>query len=251
MEYNNQIQHVYLYMDDSGKISKYEDYAIFAGIVFHTNKEKSEFVNKYRSICKDINCNYCNKFEWECDNECPEIKANHISNGHRRRFMQLSKKYTTFGTVIYNKNLKSDIVNRKASKGRFSEYAQRRLIKMTIKHLISLGAILPDQPIYLHINIDEMPTKSNGYYTLQEGLYEELKHGIINWNYGKTFKPIVFGDLQVQVTYKDSKYDYGIQMADIIANTIRRTFVFNNNWFDSYNYVLNNLKIDIFLRLPN
>ena len=30
---NSNIQHVYLYMDDSGKISKSEDYAIFAGIV--------------------------------------------------------------------------------------------------------------------------------------------------------------------------------------------------------------------------
>lgn len=34
-------QHVYLYMDDSGKISKYEDCAIFVEIVFENNSQKS------------------------------------------------------------------------------------------------------------------------------------------------------------------------------------------------------------------
>ena len=46
------IQHIYINMDDSGKISKYEDFAIFAGIIFKNSNEKSKFINKYKSIIK-------------------------------------------------------------------------------------------------------------------------------------------------------------------------------------------------------
>ena len=165
--------------------------------------------------------------------------------------MQLTKQFSTFGTVIYNKNLKPDIVNRHASKGRFTEYALRRIIKETLINLIKENIIDPYKPVFLHVNIDEMPTKSNGYYSLNEGLYEEFIHGIVNWDYGKRFKPILFNKLQVQVNYKDSKQDVCIQIADIIANTIRRTFIFNNNWFDSQKYIIDVLKIDVLLRLPN
>lgn len=238
-------------MDDSGKISKYEDYAIFAGIVFNSNSEKSEFSNKYKSIIKSIKCNYCHEDISNCDSKCDEVKAAHISNSDRRRIMELSKKYTTFGTVIYVKNLQSDIVTRMQSKGRFNEYAQRRVIKKTVSHLISTNIIDPYKPVYLHVNIDEMPTKTNGYYTLREGLREELISGIMNFNYQKTFPPILHSSFEIDVIYRDSKYDVGIQMADIIANTIRRTFVFNNNWFDSYNYIIDKLQINVLLRLPN
>lgn len=244
-------QHIYLYMDDSGKISTKEEYAIFAGIIFKTKQEKNEFINKYRTIIKDIKCNYCNEDIKECEKGCPEVKGNMISNSDRRRIMQLSKKFTTFGTVIYNGNLKEDILKRAPSKGRFVEYAQRRLIKKIVIHLKNKKLIDPNKSIYLHINIDEMPTKTNGYYELKEGLYEELKHGIQNWNYGKSFPPVVYGALTIDVIYKDSKYDYGIQMADIVAGTIRRTFVFNHNWFTSRDYILNKLQIDVLLRLPN
>lgn len=81
-------QHIYLYMNDSGKISKYEDYAIFAGIVFHDNKEKSEFTNKYKSIKESIKCRYCKQINNECDKTgCPEVKAASIKNKDRRRII--------------------------------------------------------------------------------------------------------------------------------------------------------------------
>ena len=245
------IQHIYLNMDDSGKISRFEDCSIFAGIVFTNSDEKSSFVNKYKSIIKNIKCNYCENNNSNCNNDCPEIKGINISNTNRRQLMNLSKKYITFASITYNKNLNSNIINDVGSKGRFCEYAQRRIIKQTIKHLINAKIIDPNKPIYLHVNIDEMPTKSNGYYSLKDGLIEELKYGIRNYNYGITFKPIVNSSLEVQVLYKDSKYDSSIQMADIIANTVRRQFVFNNSWVEFYDYLSNKLNIDVILRLPN
>lgn len=192
-------QHIYLYMDDSGKISKYEDYAVFAGIVFTNSAEKSEFTNKYKSIIKDIRCHYCDQNCLSCDNNCPEVKAIHIDNTDRRRILNLSKSYVTFGTIILNRNVHNDIINRPASKGRFIEYSQRRIIKYTVQYLINNNVIDPNRPIYLHINIDEMPTKTNGYYTLREGIREEFLYGIINFNYQKQFSPIVFDRFECAV----------------------------------------------------
>lgn len=243
-------QHIYLYMDDSGKISKFEDYAVFAGIVFKDTKEKSKFSNMYRSIINSIKCKYCDEPANGCSCNCPEIKAFSIKTSDRRRIIKLSKEYTTFFTSIYNKNLRGYIINDKRSKGRFNEYAQRRLIKTTINHLISLNVINPNLPLYLHINIDEMPTKSNGYYTLRDGLIEELKHGIQNFNYGVYHRPIIYGDLKLEVVYKDSKKDLGIQMADILANTVRHSFVINNNWFDTSQYLKEKCHFNVLLRLP-
>lgn len=245
------IQHIYINMDDSGKISKYEDFAIFAGIIFKNSNEKSKFINKYKSIIKNIKCQYCNNEISSCNHICPEIKGIIISNKDRRRLINLSKQFTTFSTIIYNKNLSSEIITNKNSKGRFSEYAQRRIIKNSVNYLIKDKSINPNMPIYLHINIDQMPTKSNGYYSLREGLIEELKYGIINYNYAKCFKPIIYGDLQVEVIYKDSKKDCAIQMADIIANTIRQTFVITSDWDSANKKLKENFKIDIILRLPN
>lgn len=250
MEEKN-VQHIYLFMDDSGKISKYEDYAVFGGIVFSDSNEKSMFMNKYRSVIKEIKCSYCQFEIGSCSNTCPEIKGINIKNSDRRRLLNLSGSFTTFGAVIMNKMVRSDIINRVASKGRFAEYSQRRLIKKVVENLISRKIIDPDKDVYLHINIDEMPTKTNGYYTLQEGLFEELKHGIINFNYAVSFPAIINGNLEVQVIYKDSSKDCCIQMADIIANTIRRTLIVNNNWFDSYEYFKKIIKLDVVLRLPN
>ena len=139
----NDTQHVYLYMDDSGKISISEDYSIFAGIVFYDKAQKSEFANKYRSIRNAIKCNYCRHNKGECIVNCPEIKGIMLNKRDRRRIIALSKKFTTFGTIIYNKALHADIVRRKQSKGRFTEYAQKRIVKATIKHLISRRIIVP------------------------------------------------------------------------------------------------------------
>ena len=246
------MQHIYIYMDDSGKISNHEEIAIFAGIVFSTNEEKSTFYNKYNSILKDVKCDYCPQNTSVCDSKCIEIKGNgSLSNSDRRRFIQLSKQFKTFATVIFNRNIFPEIRNNASSKGRFIEYSQRRVIKSIVEHLINDNVIDPQQDLCININIDEMPTKSNGYYSLEDGIYEELAVGILNFDYGKQFPKVIYGNLKVKVVYKDSKYDLGIQMADIIANSIHRAFVFNSNWFETKKYLTDKLGINVLLRLPN
>ena len=215
-----------------------------------SQEEKHKFINFYKSIVKKMKCSYCSQDGTVCDKECPEIKGSLIKPVDRRRILNLSKKYFTFGTVIFNKNVYSSILNNPSSKGRFTEYVLRRTIKKIVLDLIGNKALDPSCPIYLHINIDEMPTKSNGYYSLKDGLMEELKYGIKNYDYGVFFNPIINGDLFVEVRYKDSSKDYGVQMADIIANTIRKSMYTNPNWFETRDYLQSKIKIDELLKMP-
>ena len=71
-----------------------------------------------------------------------------------------------------------------------------------MKGLIKERRIDADKAIRLIINIDEQTTKTNGYYNLRDGIYEELKYGINNFNYGCVYKPVVNSDLDVRVCYQ-------------------------------------------------
>lgn len=78
------------------------------------------------------------------------------------------------------------------------------------------------KPIRLIINIDQQSTKSNGYYNLHDGLIEELKYGIVNFNYSSLIKPIIYSDLDILISYQDSGKSYVVQAADLLAGTIRK-----------------------------
>ena len=71
-------------------------------------------------------------------------------------------------------------------------------------------------------DIDEQSTKSNGYYNLHDGLLEELKYVITNYNYEMKIKPIIYSKLEIIITYQDSRKSYVVQSADLLAGTIRR-----------------------------
>ena len=67
-------------------------------------------------------------------------------------------------------------------------------------------------------------TKSNGYYNLKDSIYEELVNGIINFDYSKTYKPILNNELIIKLNTYDSKYNLGIQSADIISHYLHSKF---------------------------
>lgn len=95
-------------------------------------------------------------------------------------------------------------------------------IMKLMKFLISDEKIDPNKPIRLIINIDQQSTKSNGYYNLHDGLIEELKYGIVNFNYSSLIKPIIYSDLDILISYQDSGKSYVVQAADLLAGTIRK-----------------------------
>lgn len=214
-----EIQEIYINLDDSGKLTNKEKISVYGGIVFLSKKEKDKFITQYRKMINDIKCSYCNA----CNKKCPEIKNTNIKPSDKRRIMNYLKKYYIIALVIKNDLVYNHIKESKSAKGRFIDYSIRRMIKEIIKNLIKHKSLDPNKPIRLIINIDEQSTKSNGYYNLQDGLFEELKYGILNYNYSKKLEPIIHNELEIKVSYQDSGKSYVVQAADLLAGTIRKT----------------------------
>ena len=107
------------------------------------------------------------------------------------------------------------------------DYALKLLIKNTVRALIKEQKINPNLPVRLVINVDEQPTKSNGYYDLKGGIVEELQHGIYNYNYSVMYKPILNSSLEVVLHYQKSDKSFLIQASDLVAGTVRRLYLDN------------------------
>lgn len=73
--------------------------------------------------------------------------------------------------------------------------------------------------------MDQESSKTNGKYKLDEGIYEELIKGIINYNYGFTSIPILFNELTIKIYSQNSKDSIIIQASDLIANNIWRNMI--------------------------
>lgn len=225
MKNENNYQEIYINLDDSGKLNTNEKVCVYAGIVFLSKKEKDKFITQYRKIINEMKCSYCNQNIENCKKNCTEIKNTNIKNVDKRRLMNYINNYYTIALVINNENVYSHIINNKASRGRYIDYTIRRLIKSTIEELISSNKIDPYKNTKLIINIDEQSTKSNGYYNLKDGLMEELLHGIVNYNYGIIHDKVLYGNLDISLTYQDSGKSYSVQASDLIAGTARRKFL--------------------------
>lgn len=217
-------QEIYINLDDSGKLTNKEKISVYGVLLFLSKKEKDKFITQYRTIINDIKCSYCNA----CNKKCPEIKNTNIKNGDKRRIMNYLNRYYTIALVVENDNVYDYIKQSKSAKGRLIDYSLRRLIKEIIKTLIKKEKIDPNKAIRLIINIDQQSTKSNGYYNLHDGLIEELKHGISNYNYFSQKVPIIFSDLEVKISYQDSGKSYVVQAADLLAGTIRKKAIDNS-----------------------
>ena len=228
---DKKFQIIYINIDDSGKLVNTEKVSIYAGLVFTSKKEKDKFITQYRSIVENIKCKYCNKNISICLNNksCPELKHNMLKQKHNRQLMNYIKKYSILCCIINNDKVYPNIKDNTASRGRFLDYCLKLLIKQTIKALIKENKINANLPVKLIINIDEQTTKTNGYYNLRDGIFEELKYGISNYNYGKFHKPIVNSDLEVIVSYQKSEKSYLIQASDLIAGTARKLYLNNIN----------------------
>lgn len=112
----------------------------------------------------------------------------------------------------------------KKSRQRFKDYALRRVVKELFKKLLEQGAISKGDDIELYLNIDQQGVATNGLYGLGEGIHEEFKYGINNFNYGSFYPPILEGEFVVYTKSCISANDYLIQAADILANRVWNSY---------------------------
>ena len=216
---------IYILMDDSGKLNKNENSCIFGGLFFYSSHDYMNFINKYKSTINSIKCKYCKQKNESCNNNCIEIKGTtHLSNVDKRHVFNLVKKENNYGVFINNNKIYDRIMKNKSSRGRFCDYAQKRIIKEIILYSIKNKKVNPLEPLKLYIKSDESKTKSNGYYNLKDSIYEELVNGIINYDYSKIHQPILKNGLTIKYKTYNSKYNYGIQSADIMSHYLHSQY---------------------------
>jgi len=218
-------QNLFILIDDSGKFNINETSCIYGGLFFYSSNDYMNFINKYKSIIKSIKCNYCKQNNINCNKNCIEIKGTtRIKPNDNRRIFNLIKKQNNFGVFINNNKIYQNIINDKPSRGRFIDYAQKRIIKDIIAYSINNHLIDNNKPVNLYIKSDECTSKSNGYYNLKDSIYEELINGIINYDYSKIHKPLLNNKLLIKYKTYNSKYHYGIQSADYVAHYLHSKY---------------------------
>ena len=239
-------QQLYIFMDDSGKLTNNETSSIYGGLFFYNTNEINNFINQYRALINKIKCKYCKQNP--CNKKCPEIKGTtSLTNSDRRWIYNLIKKQNNFGVFISNKKIYSKIMENKASRGRFLDYAQKRIIKEVILYSIREKKIDPNKTLQLYIKIDQTETKSNGYYNLRDSIYEELVSGITNFDYAAVTKPILKGKLNIDLTYYNSKHNYGIQSADMLANYLHHQYELKLNQDIDISSSIDFIEVKLFL----
>lgn len=225
---DNKNNEIFIYMDDSGKLNNNESCCIFGGIFFYNSQDISDFINQYRSIIDKFKCKYCEQCKENCDNNCVEIKGSlPLKQKYRRWIYNLEKQQKNFVVFIKNEKIYKNIMESKGARGRYLDYAQKRIIKEIILYSIRHNKIDLNRQLNVYIKIDECKTKSNGYYNLEESVYEELVNGIINYDYSIKHEPIIKNGLKIKLNYYDSKYNFGIQSADMMANYLHKLYDLN------------------------
>lgn len=259
-------QIIYINMDDSGRLVQNEPSElvfVYGGVFFLSLHDQENFSRQYKALVDLIKPKYCNNFlkdsslnenhctthnHQNCIYTCPELKSNMLKPKDRRRLLNFIKKYDTAVAVISNYKINNSIFDNKASKGRFKDYIIKREVKKIIENLISQNRLNKQIPVKIILNLDEQSTISNGYYDLADSIREELQFGIMNYNYGITFHPIL-SSVKVIVKYKNSYYNYPVQAADLLVGEVRHAYYnyLQNNDFEFYQKRTNFLNTSIYL----
>lgn len=259
-------QIIYINMDDSGRLVKNEPdelVFVYGGVFFLSLKEQENFSRQYMALVNKIKPKYCtdflnddtidgkhclHHFKRNCKYNCPELKSNMLKPSDRRRLLNFIKKYDTSVAVVSNYKLKDSIFDCKASKGRYKDYIIKREIKKIVENLISQNRIDSNKYVKLILNLDEQTTVSNGYYNLESSIKEELQFGIMNFDYGISFPPIL-SSVSVIINYKNSYYNYPVQAADLLVGEVRHAYYnyLQNKDFKAYRKRTNFLSTSIYL----
>lgn len=211
------LQHIYFYFDDSGVLhpNAPSRYFVYAGYVFLGKEAKDNATRRYRAVCKKI------RKEMHCSGE---IKAFGLSNHNKNRLYKVLAEEESMGLTVDIERVYGSILDNKKSIHRYKDYVLKMLIKEKLRELILAQKINPNLPVFLHIFVDEQPTSTDGFYKLRDSIYEEVKVGIINYQYSKRYPPLFNSTVDCEVKFVDSSKYPLIQASDILANRIWNSF---------------------------
>ena len=214
------MQQVYFYFDDSGVLHKNAPckYFVYAGYVFSDKKKMENAKRIYRSVNLQIK---------EGKGIQGELKAAHLKNSNKNALFACIKNEDSVGLSVLIPRVYDHILCNKKSIYRYKDYVLKRIVKSKLSQMIYEGTIDPNQDIDIKIYVDEQATATDGFYSLRDSIYEEIKKGISNFDYGTFREPLFHSEVIVSVEYCDSSRHYLIQASDILANRIYSSFVQN------------------------
>ena len=215
------MQEVIFFFDDSGVLHRNEPsgYFVYAGYVFTDRTELESAKRKYIHANKEIKRSLGRN---------DELKAFNLQAKHKRALYNSVREYDSVAVVVDISRVYNYILEDKKSICRYKDYVLKRCVKNKLKKLITDGKITKDEDIKISIFVDEQLTATNGYYDLRDSIIEELRYGIINFDYGVRHSHVFDSNVHVEIQYCDSSRNYMIQASDILANRIWKSYQTNN-----------------------
>lgn len=207
-----------MYFDDSSVFTRNVSvpYFVYGGIYFTDTKSRDKCKLKYRSVSNTI------KKHLDVRGELKACKIRNLK--YKQSLLRVSNPHNTLSLSVQLNRVHDYILDDKKSIHRYKDYILKRLIKEALKKEINQNSIDANQPTKLIICVDEQPTSTNGIYDLKSSIYEELRFGVSNFDYGIHHPNIFHNDLIVEVQYCDSSKNWLIQQSDIIANRVWSAF---------------------------
>lgn len=214
------MQHVYFYFDDSGVLHKNAPckYFVYAGYVFSDKMAMENAKRVYKSV--NLKIKQGKGIEGE-------LKAAHLNPSNKNALYACIKNEDSVGLSVLIPQVYDHIICNKKSIYRYKDYVLKRIVKSKLSQMIYEGKLDPNQEIKIQVFVDEQATATDGYYSLRDSIYEEIKNGISNFDYGTFREPLFHSKVEVCVRYCDSSKHYLIQASDILANRIYSSFVTN------------------------
>lgn len=215
------LQEVIFFFDDSGVFHKNArgNHFVYAGYVFTSRDELNDARRKYIHANKELK---------KALGRTDELKASNLKSKHKRSLFNSVKGYSSVAVVVDIDRIYDYVLSDKKSICRYKDYVLKRCIKNKLKRLIADGILSKNEDITINIYIDEQLTATNGYYDLRDSIMEELKYGIVNFDYGITHPHLFDAGVKVNIEYCDSSHNYMIQASDILANRIWTSYITGN-----------------------
>ncbi len=190
---------IFVYLDESGSIHKNSPTKYFAvGGYFTFAKDKNKVTSKYKKINKKMK-------EEKSISLDKEIKSYDMSDDEKINiFNEIQDIDTFYGTVkVFDKNqMRKEVVESNI----FFNYAVKLIFKDCIISLMNLNQI--SENIEFIISIDNRNIRVGDLNNLETYLKTEF----------------CLSNFDFKVTYYDSAFNYGIQLADLIVNTFYNSY---------------------------
>ena len=207
---------LYVYSDESGVFDQtHQDYFVFGGVIFLSEKEKELASRRYSSIERLIRANKPSYADG-----VKEIKASNLGPKWRKSIVRSMNPWLKFGVVMELKKLNPWVFSSKRSKQRYMDYAYKVGLKHALTEIMKDKGINPSRIRFVFVNCDEHSTATNGLYEIEEGLLSEFKYGTFNYSYDKFFEPLFPKIITVKVKFCSSISTTLVRPADILANHI-------------------------------